>query len=74
MKPFKFLSNPYKEHLELQVFYDEGWQEAIRDIEAGMHYDWTYRCPHSIGTMEYEMWVNGYRDRYHIQQYRTPRL
>ena len=74
MKPFKFLSNPFLQHQQDMEHYEEGYEEASQDIEAGMYYNWTHRCPYSIGTREHEVWGQGYQDRYHMHNTGTPRL
>lgn len=72
MKPFKFLSNPYLDYQADMVIYEQGWEAADVDIDRESHDHWVY-CPHQVGTREYDIWGQGYRDRHQIIDYRRPR-
>jgi hypothetical protein len=74
MKPFKFLSNSFLQHEQDMKHYLEGYEEANQDIESDMWYNWSHRCEYPSGTREFEMWGQGYQDRYHLHTTGTPRL
>jgi hypothetical protein len=74
MKPFKFLSNSFLQHEQDMKHYLEGYEEANQDIESDMWYNWSQKCEYVSGTREFEMWGQGYQDRYHLHTTGTPRL
>lgn len=74
MKPFKFLLNPFLDHQQDMVVYEEGWESGDGDNQNNREHYWRDICPYEIGTREHEMWGQGYTDRFHIINYRMPRL